>query len=107
MVIHCLYPATVNDKYIDNRLKNVHEIIPREIIMGFKTLESFQFFLSVPSWCINQIRIYRPGAHGAVGAALATPTFGSKMGMSDVIVHLFIVVLNHCMNSLCTIINRL
>ena len=40
----------------------------------------------------------RPGAHGAVGAALAAPTFGPKMGVSDAIVHLFF---NHCTNSLC------
>ena len=25
----------------------------------------------------------RPGAHGAVGAALAAPTFGPKMGVSN------------------------
>ena len=41
----------------------------------------------------------RPGAHGAVGAALAAPTFGPKMGVSNMwaclmsIVHLFF---NHC-----------
>ena len=28
-------------------------------------------------------------------------------GVFDVIVHLFIVIFNHCMNSLCTIIDRL
>ena len=26
--------------------------------------------------------LYRPGAHGAVGAALAAPTLGPKMGVS-------------------------
>ena len=38
--------------------------------------------------------VTRPGAHGAVGAALAAPTFCPKMGVSTVgvsddIVHLF------------------
>ena len=44
----------------------------------------------------------RPGAHGAVGAALATPTFSPKMGVSNMWVYLmsFIVVFNHCMNFL-------
>ena len=45
---------------------------------------------------------YRPGAHGAVGAALACQN--GYVSVSDVIVHLFF---NHCMNSLCTIIDRL